>query len=64
MLPGRSEARIDNFILAKLTSLMRSTAAAKRLLKHGQKLDGPAVHRGMIHRNPTFGHHFFEMTQA
>jgi hypothetical protein len=28
------------------------------------RLDSPAVHRGMIDRNPTLGHHFLEMTQA
>src|SRR6202795_4537730 len=42
----------------------RSLAPAEGLLKRGQKLDGPAVHRGMIDRNSTLGHHFLEMTQA
>ena len=37
---------------------------AERLFKHGQELDGPAVHCGMIDRNSTLGHHFLEMTQA
>ncbi|MGF6767098.1 hypothetical protein P3T24_007460 [Paraburkholderia sp. GAS33] len=33
-------------------------AAAEHRLKHRQKLDGPAVHHGVIDRSPTLRHHF------
>jgi hypothetical protein len=42
----------------------RAIAAVERLLKHRHKLDGPAVHCGMIDRNPAPGHRFLEMKQG
>jgi len=36
-------------------------AAAEHLLKDRQKLDGPAMHGGMVDRNPTLRHHFRQM---
>ena len=39
-------------------------ASAKRFLQYRQQLERPAMDGRMIDRRPTFGHHFFKMTQT
>ena len=39
-------------------------ATAKRFLQYRQQLERPAMDGRMIDRRPTFGHHFFKMTQT
>jgi hypothetical protein len=39
-------------------------AMAKRFLQYRQKFERPAMDGRMIDRSPTFGHHFFKITQT